>query len=98
MSVYVLSPADFGAIAATLHTARDTRAQLLFPLSTEEKFDHRLIAAPLRKQTEDEYARSLIDPFVFRLYVANALAERYTYMKDGQAEFTIPVIDLPASR
>ena len=41
---------------------------------------------------------SLIDPFVYRLYLANAMAERYTYMEANQQEFRIPLIDLPKSK
>lgn len=98
MSVYVLSPDDFGAIASTLRLMKDSMHGPLFPLSTEEKFEHRVIITPLRKETEDEYTRSLIGPFVYRLYLANAMAERYTYMKDGQDEIRIPLIELPGSQ
>jgi hypothetical protein len=98
MSVFVLSPEEFAAIAATLRTARDSFRRPIFPLSYAERWEHKVLVEPLRKQDEDDFARSLVDPFVYRLYIANVLAERYTYMKDGQAEFSIPLIDLPNGR
>ena len=98
MSVFVLSPAEFGAIAATLRTAKDSFRRPLFPLSFAERWEHKALVEPLRQQPEEDYSRSLIDPFVYRLYLANAMAESYTYMKDGQEAITIPLIDVPKSR
>ncbi len=95
MSVFVLLPEEFGAIAATLRTARDSFRRPIFPLSYAERWEHKVFAEPLQKQDEDDYARSLVDPFVFRLYLANAMAERYTYMKDATKEISIPLFELP---
>jgi hypothetical protein len=94
MSVFVLSPEEFGAIAATLRTARDSFRRPIFPLSYAERWEHKVFE-PLRKQDEDDYARSLVDPFVFRLYLANAMSERYTYMKDATKEISISLFELP---
>ncbi len=98
MSVFVLSPAEFGAVAATLRTARDGLGHPLLPVSFAERWEHKTLVEPLHKQPEEDYALSLIDPFVYRLYLANVMAERYTYMKGGQEAITIPLIDLPKGR
>jgi len=98
MSVFVLSPEEFAAIAATLRLAKDSMRQPLFPLSFAERWEHKVLVEPLEKLDEEKYAVSLVEPFVFRLYLANAMAERYTYMKDGMTEFAIPLIDLPKGR
>ena len=97
MSVYVLSPEQFGAIAATLRITRDSLREPIFPRSMAERFEYQVFVAQGGK-SEEEYALSLIDPFVYRLYIANVMAERYTYMKDGQAELVIPLIELACSR
>ena len=98
MSVFVLLPEEFGAIAATLRVTRDGFRRPIFPLSMAEKWEHKVLVEPHTKKNEEEYALSLIDPFVFRLYLANAMAQHYTYMKDGMTEFVIPLIDMPKSR
>ena len=95
MSVFVLSPAEFGEIAETLRVTRDSFRRPIFPLSVEERWEHKVLVEPSKKQTDEEYTLSLIRPFVFRLYLANAMAERYTYWKDGDPEFTIPLFELP---
>ena len=97
MSVYVLSPEQFGAIAATLRITRDSLREPIFPRSMAERFEYQVFIAQGGK-SEEEYTLSLIDPFVYRLYIANVMAERYTYMKDGQAELVIPLIELACSR
>ncbi len=63
-----------------------------------EKWEHKVLVEPTTKQSEEEFTLSLIDPFVYRLYLANVMSERYTYMKDGMTEFVIPLIDLPKSQ
>jgi len=98
MSVFVLSPAEFGAIAATLRVTRDNFRRPIFPLSIEERWEYKALVELIKKQTEEEYTLSLIDPFVFRLYLANVMAERYTYMKDGMTDLFIPLIDIPPSK
>ena len=60
-----------------------------------ERWEHKVLIETCQKQDEEEYALSLVDPFVYRLYLANAMAERYTYMKDATAEFVIPLMQLP---
>lgn len=95
MSVFVLPLEEFGAIAATLRLTRDRWRRPIFPLSMAERFEHRVLVEPAKKIDEEQYSLSLIEPFVFRLYLANAMAERYTYMKDGTTEFIIPLIELP---
>jgi hypothetical protein len=95
MSVYVLSAEDFGSIARTLHQARTGLNDLIFPLSVEETLD-RLALSP--GKTADEHAQTLIDPFVFRLYIANQMAEEYTYMKPGHTNLVVPIIEFPRSR
>jgi len=87
MSVFILSQSEFASIVATLK-----RFSSLFPLSAEEKYE-RLEFYP--DKTVSEFSLSRIEPFVYRLYIANAMAEQYTYMKDGQAALTVPLIDLP---
>ena len=98
MSVFVLSPAEFGAIAATLQVTRDSFRRPIFPLSMAERWEFKALVEPSEKQTEEAFALSLIRPFVYRLYIANAMAERYTYMKDDMTELVIPLIDLPPGR
>jgi hypothetical protein len=98
MSVFVLSPEEFGAIAATLRVSRDSFRRPIFPLSMAERWEYEVLVKPHEKQSEEQYTLSLIKPFVFRLYLANAMSERYTYMKDGTAEFVIPVIGLPPGK
>ena len=95
MSVFVLSQAEFGAIAATLKLLRDSFRRPIFPLSMAERWDHKVLVEPHEKLDEEQYTLSLIRPFVFRLYLANAMAERYTYMKDKTTEFVIPLFELP---
>lgn len=95
MSVFILSPEAFGVIAATLRVSRDSLRRPLFPLSMAERWEHKAMIEPYLKQSEEEYTLSLIAPFVYRLYIANVMAERYTDMKDGMSELTIPLIDLP---
>jgi hypothetical protein len=98
MSVFVLSPVEFAAIAATLRIARDGFRRPIFPLSMAERWEHKVLVEPIRKQDEEQYALSLIEPFVFRLYLANAMAERYTYMKDATTEFVIAIFELPRGK
>jgi len=98
MSVFILSPEEFGSVAATLRATRGGFQRLLFPLSMEERWEFVALYEPTKKETEEEYTLSLIGPFVYRLYLANVLAERYTYMKDGMTEFVVPLIDLPPGR
>jgi hypothetical protein len=98
MSVFVLSPEEFGAIAATLRVSRDSFRRPILPLSMAERWEYEVLVKPHEKQSEEQYTLSLIKPFVFRLYLANAMAERYTYMKDDTAEFTIPVFELPPGK
>lgn len=95
MSVYVLSSADFGTIAATLRTARSSFSEMIFPLSDHEEL-FRVRIRP--EQSREEYAATLIDPFVFRLYIANQMAKEYTYLKDERTSLVVPVIDFPKSR
>src|SRR5437016_6230345 len=97
MSVFILAPEEFAAIAATLRTARDALHRPLFPLSSAERWEHKVLVEPLRGQSDEDYALSLIEPFVHRLYLGNAMAERYTYL-DGETEIRIPLIDLPTVR
>ena len=98
MSVFVLSPAEFGAIEATLRVSRDSFRCPIFPLSMAERWEYEVIVKRYDKQTEEQYTLSLIKPFVFRLYLANAMSERYTYMKDGTTAFTIPIFELPPGK
>lgn len=98
MSVFVLSPEEFGAIAATLRIMRDSFRRPLFPLSVAERWEHKVLVEPYEKLDEEQYTLSLIKPFVFRLYLANAMAERYTYMKDKTTEFIIPLFELPQGK
>ena len=97
MSVYVLSPEEFGAIAATLRMTRDSMRNPIFPRSMAERFEYQALVRP-SGQSEEKFTLSLIDPFVYRLYIANVMAHCYTYMKDGQADLVIPLIELPHSR
>ena len=97
MSVYVLSPEEFGAIAATLRLTRDSLREPIFPRSMAERFEYQALVRP-SGQSEEKFTLSLIDPFVYRLYIANVMAERYTYMKDGMTELVIPLIDLHPGR
>ena len=98
MSVFVLSPDEFGAIVATLRISRDSFRRPTFPLSMAERWEYEVLVKPYEKQSEEDYTLSLIVPFVFRLYLANAMSERYTYMKDGTAAFTIPIFELPPGK
>jgi hypothetical protein len=98
MSVFVLSPEEFGSIAATIRLTNDSFGRPIFPLSMAERWEYAALVAPNKHQTEEDYTRSLIEPFVFRLYLANAMAERYTYMKDDTTEFVIPTIRLPRGK
>ena len=98
MSVFVLSPAEFGAIAATLRVSRDSFRRPIFPLSMAERWEYEVLVKRYEKQSEEKYTTSLIAPFVFRLYLANAMSERYTYMKDGTTAFTIPIFELPPGK
>lgn len=59
-----------------------------------ERWEHKALVEPMQKLDEGHYTLSLIEPFVFRLYLANAMAERYTYMKEATKEFVIPLITL----
>jgi hypothetical protein len=95
MSVYVLPPSEFASVAATLRLSRDALHRPLFPLSLEEKYDYRTIIGPGFGKDEESYAQGLIDPFVYRLYIANVLADQYTYLGDGKKTLTVPLIDLP---
>jgi hypothetical protein len=98
MSVFVLSPAEFGAIAATLRISRDSFRRPIFPLSMAERWEYEALVKLYDKQTEEKYTQSLIEPFVFRLYLANSMSYSYTYMKDGTTEFTIPVFEVPPGK
>ena len=98
MSVFVLLPEEFGAIAATLRVSRDSFRRPIFPLSMAERWEYEVLMKPYDKQSEEKYTQSLIIPFVFRLYLANAMSERYTYMKDGTTAFTLPVFELPPGK
>ena len=98
MSVFVLSPAEFGSIAETLRVSRDSFRRPIFPLSMAERWEYEVLVKTHEKKTEEQYTLSLIRPFVFRLYLANAMSERYTYMKDGTTAFTIPVFELPPGK
>ena len=60
-----------------------------------ERWEYEAIVKRSERQSEEQYTLSLIRPFVFRLYLANAMSERYTYMKDATAEFVIPIFELP---
>ncbi len=97
MSVFVLSPAEFGAISATLRTARHAPRDFLFPLSDQERLEFLLLHEGERGASDVEYRQSLVDSFVYRLYLANAMAEQYTYWKGGKDEFRLPLIDFPPS-
>ena len=98
MSVFVLSPAEFGAIAATLRISRDSFRRPIFPLSMAERWEYEALVKPYDKKSEEEFTLSLIVPFVFRLYLANSMSYSYTYMKDGTTEFTIPVLEVPPGK
>jgi hypothetical protein len=98
MSVFVLSPEEFGSIAATIRLTTDSFRRPIFPLSMAERWEHAALVGPSKKEDEEDYTRSLIRPFVFRLYLANAMAERYTYMKGDTAEFVIPLFELPGGK
>ena len=98
MSVFVLSPDEFGAIAATLRISRDSFRRPIFPLSIWERWEYEAFVKPDKEQSEEQYTLSRIDPFVYRLYLANAMAERYTYMNGDMTEFVIPLFDLSAGR
>lgn len=63
-----------------------------------ERWEFKAIVEPSEKLDEESYTLSLIDPFVFRLYLANAMSERYTYWRDGTAEFAIPLFKLPPGK
>lgn len=98
MSVYVLPSSAFASIIATLRVARDSMHSPIFPLSLEEKLDFHTLAAPILQKDEESFRQDLIEPFVCRLYIANALAEQYTYLRDEQHLLTVPLIDLPAAQ
>lgn len=98
MSVFTLSPAEFGAIADTLRLMKDSLCRPIFPLSMAERWEHEVLVEPHERIDEEAFTLSLIRPFVFRLYLANALAERYTYWKDGTTAFTIPLFELPRGK
>jgi hypothetical protein len=98
MSVFVLTPAEFGSIATTLQLTRNSFRNPIFPLSFAERWEYKALIEPMKKQNEDEYTTSLVEPFVYRLYIANAMSEQYTYWKDGKTAFTIPVIELPKGK
>jgi hypothetical protein len=98
MSVFVLSPGEFGAIAATLRILRDAFRRPIFPLSMAERWEFKALVEPGGKLDEEQYTLSLIEPFVFRLYLGNAMAERYTYLDDKATEIVIPLITLPRGR
>lgn len=94
MSVFVLSPEEFGSIAATIRLTTDSFRRPILPLSWAERWEFAALVGPNKKEDEDAYRRSLIDPFVFRLYLANVMAEQYTYAKDHTKEFVIPLFEL----
>ena len=98
MSVFVLLPEEFGSIAATIRLTTDSFRRSIFPLSMQERWEYAALVGPTKMEDEDEYTRSLIRPFVFRLYLANAMSERYTYMKDHTTEFVIPLFELPPGK
>ena len=98
MSVYVLPSSAFASIIATLRVARDSMHGPIFPLSLEEKLDYHTLAAPILQKDEESFRQDLIEPFVCRLYIANALAEQYTYLRDDQHSLTVPLIDLPTAQ
>lgn len=98
MSVYVLPPSAFASLVATLRVARDRFQGSLFPLSLEEKYEYHTLVAPTLHKDEKSFTQDLIEPFVYRLYIANVLAEQYTYLRDGQEAITVPLIDLPAGQ
>jgi hypothetical protein len=96
MSVCVLTASEYGSIAATLRTGRTSLREPLFPLSVAERFEYQVFKE-YHKQSEDEYRLALVDPFVFRLFIANQIAEEYTYMKPGHKNLVVPIIEFPAS-
>lgn len=98
MSVFVRTPAEFGAIASTLRTARPRMVDPLFPLSSAEMWDYEVFKDVGKKQTKEEYRLSLIKPFVFRLYLANMMSHCYTYWKEDEKEFVIPLPELPEDK
>ncbi len=94
MSVIILSPRELGNIATSLRVARGHFGQPIFPLSPEERLDYQLLRSGC-EQSLEEYTRSLVNPFVYRLYLANALAEAYTYMQSEDEAISLPLIDIP---
>ena len=98
MSVFVLSRDEFGAIAATLRVSRDSFRRPIFPLSMAERWEFKALVEASEKLDEEGFTLSLIEPFVFRLYLANAMSQCYTYWKDGTAEFVLPLFELPRGK
>jgi hypothetical protein len=98
MSVYVLPPSAFASIIATLRVARDSLHRPLFPLSLEERYEYHAMVAPTLHKDEESFTQDLIEPFVYRLYIANVLAEQYTYLREGQKTITVPLIDFPSGQ
>jgi len=97
MSVYVLPPSAFASVVATLRVSRDSIHRFLFPLSMEERYEYHALVAPTLHKDEETFTQGLIEPFVYRLYIANVLAEQYTYLREGQKALTVPVIEFPTA-
>jgi hypothetical protein len=98
MSVYVLPSSAFASISATLRVARDSMGSPAFPLSVEEKLEFHSLVAPILHKDEESFRQELIEPFVCRLYIANVLAEQYTYLRDDQQSLNVPLIEFPAAQ
>ena len=98
MSVYVLPPSAFASIIATLRVSRDSLHRPLFPLSLEERYEYHVMVAPTLHKDEESFTQDLIEPFVYRLYIANVLAEQYTYLSEGQEAISVPLIDFAAGQ
>ena len=98
MSVYVLPPSAFASVVATLRVSRDSLHRPLFPLSLEERYEFHTLVGPTLRKDEESFTQDLIEPFAYRLYIANVLAEQYTYLREGQDAITVPLIDFPAGQ
>lgn len=95
MSVYVQSSGEFGAIAATLRVAKGFGRNPLFPLSIQEEWEYEVFEKRRKKpRSKEEFRQSFIVPFVFRLYLANVMSQRYTYWKEDTTQFVIPLPDI----
>jgi hypothetical protein len=98
MSVYVLTAEDFGSLVTTLRTARTGLGKPLLPVTVKDRLDYQSLVAPLGKEGWDDYVLSLVEPFLFRCYIANQLAEEYTYLRAGHKNIVVPVIDFPKGK